>query len=224
MRLLVIEDDDRMADVLTRGLEDAGHTVTHCRTGLDGIAEATMGQHDAIVLDWMLPGKDGPTVCRTIRMNGNLTPILMLTARHDVHNRVQGLDAGADDYLSKPFAFDELLARLRVFARRNTQHGSLRVDDLVIDHDRRGVSRGDVSIDLTAREFDLLALLAERAGRIVTRFQIFDEVWDGDTDLRSNAIDVHIAKLRAKIDRPFGRGTIRTVRGVGFMLVDRPAE
>lgn len=220
VHLLVIEDDDRLADVLVRGLQDAGHTATLRRTGTDGVAEAMAGAHDAIVLDWMLPGQDGPSVCRTLRARGNHTPILMLTARHRVPDRIKGLDAGADDYLTKPFSFDELLARLRVFARRGGRQGLICVGDLVIDHDRRGVARGDRTIELTAREFDLLALLADRAGRIVTRFEIFDEVWDGDTDLRSNAIDVHIGKLRAKVDRPFDRETIQTVRGVGFQLVD----
>lgn len=222
VHLLVIEDDGRLADVLVRGLQDAGHTATLRRTGTDGVAEAMAGSYHAIVLDWMLPGQDGPSVCRTLRARGNCTPILMLTARHDVPDRINGLDAGADDYLTKPFSFDELLARLRVFARRGGHQGSLRVGDLIIDHDRRRVARGDRAIELTAREFDLLALLAARAGRIVTRFEIFDEVWDGDTDLRSNAIDVHIGKLRAKIDRPFGRETIQTIRGVGFQLVDSP--
>jgi two-component system, OmpR family, response regulator len=218
MRVLIVEDDERLADVLVRGLTDAGHEVTLRCTGPDGLHAAMDDPNDVVILDWMLPRQDGPSVCRELRARGNHTPVLMLTARQDVPDRISGLDAGADDYLTKPFSFDELLARLRVVARRHGHHELLRVNDLVIDRDRRGVTRGDVPIELTAREFDLLTLLAERAGRIVTRFHILDEVWDGETDLRSNAIDVHIAKLRAKIDRPFGRKTIQTVRGVGFQL------
>jgi DNA-binding response OmpR family regulator len=168
----------------------------------------------------MLPGQDGPSVCRELRRRDNHTPVLMLTARNAVVDRVGGLDAGADDYLTKPFAFDELLARLRVFARRHGDHELLVVDDLKVDRERRTVTRAGVLVDLTAREFDLLAFLAEHAGRVVTRFQIFDEVWDGETDLRSNAIDVHIGNLRAKIDRPFGRESLQTVRGIGFRLAD----
>jgi two-component system OmpR family response regulator len=220
MRLLVIEDDSGLADVLARGLADAGHEVSSCRTGPDGVIEAMAETYDAIVLDWMLPGQDGPSVCRELRRRGNHTPVLMLTARNAVTDRVGGLDAGADDYLTKPFAFDELLARLRVFARRHGDHELLVVDDLKVDRQRRTVMRAGVLVDLTAREFDLLACLAERAGRVVTRFQIFDEVWDGETDLRSNAIDVHVGNLRAKIDRPFGRESLQTVRGIGFRLAD----
>jgi DNA-binding response OmpR family regulator len=175
---------------------------------------------DAVILDWMLPGQAGPSVCRELRARGNHTPVLMLTARHAVPDRIGGLDAGADDYLTKPFSFDELLARLRVFARRSGKQELLTVDDLIVDRERRIVTRAGARIDLTAREFDLLAFLAERAGRVVTRLQILDDVWDGETDLRSNAIDVHIGKLRAKVDRPFGRDSIQTVRGIGFRLAD----
>jgi two-component system OmpR family response regulator len=218
--LLVIEDDAGLADVLARGLRDAGHTVSVRHTGPDGLIEAMAEDYDALVLDWMLPGQDGPSVCRELRARGNRTPVLMLTARHAVSDRIGGLDAGADDYLTKPFSFDELLARLRVFARRNGHDELLVVGDLKLDRQRRTITRDGVGINVTAREFDLLALLAERVGRVVTRFQIFDDVWDGETDLRSNAIDVHIANLRAKVDRPFGRQSIQTVRGVGFRLAD----
>jgi two-component system, OmpR family, response regulator len=220
VRVLVIEDDERLADVLARGLADAGHEVDVRGDGPGGLAAALLGGYGAIVLDWMLPGRDGPSVCRELRASGDATPVLMLTARHDVPDRIAGLDAGADDYLAKPFAFDELLARLRVFARRGGGLGRLVVGDLAIDHDRRLVTRDGVLVELTAREFDLLALLAQRAGRVVTRLQILDEVWDGETDLRSNAIDVHVAKLRAKVDRPFGLRTIETVRGVGFRMAE----
>ncbi len=223
VRVLVIEDDEGLASVLERGLADAGHEVCVRRTGPDGVAAAMADAYDALVLDWMLPGQDGPAVCRELRARGNHTPVLMLTARHAVPDRVVGLDAGADDYLTKPFSFDELLERLRVFARRHGGHELLVVDDLVIDRERRTVTRSGVAVDVTAREFDLVALLAERAGRVATRLQILEAVWDGETDLRSNAIDVHIAKLRAKIDRPFGRSSIQTVRGIGFRLGDDPA-
>jgi DNA-binding response OmpR family regulator len=222
VRVLVIEDDEGLASVLERGLADAGHEVSVRRTGPDGVAAAMADAYDAMILDWMLPGQDGPAVCRELRARGNHTPVLILTARHAVPDRIGGLDAGADDYLTKPFSFDELLARLRVFARRRDGHELLVVDDLVIDRERRTVTRSGVAVDVTAREFDLLALLAERAGRVATRLQILEAVWDGETDLRSNAIDVHIAKLRAKIDRPFGRNSIQTVRGIGFRLGDDP--
>jgi DNA-binding response OmpR family regulator len=221
MRVLVIEDDDGLADVLARGLADAGHDVDVRHTGPDGVVAAMADDYDALVLDWMLPGQSGPAVCRELRTRGNHTPVLMLTARHAVSARIDGLDAGADDYLPKPFAFDELLARLRVFARRIGHHDLLVVDDLEVDRERRTVKRRGVLVDVTAREFDLLAFLAERAGRVVTRLAILDEVWDGETDLRSNAIDVHVGNLRAKVDRPFGRQSIQTVRGIGFRLADR---
>ena len=223
VKVLLVEDDSRLLDILQRGLCDAGHDVDVCRNGREGVAAALSGDYEAIVLDWMLPGQDGPSACRELRRRGNQTPVLMLTARHAVDDKVHGLDAGADDYLTKPFEFDELLARLRVFARRHRRHGHVRVDDLLIDHDRRRVTRNGVAIELTTREFDLLALLADRAGLVVTRFEIFDAVWDGETDLRSNAIDVHIANLRAKIDRPFQRNSVKTVRGVGFQLQREPA-
>ncbi len=219
MRVLVIEDDERLADVLARGLIDAGHEAEVRHGGREGLAACGAGAFDAIVVDWMLPGLDGATVCRELRARGDATPILMLTARQAVPDRVAGLDAGADDYLTKPFAFDELLARLRVFARRHGPVERLVVGHLAIDREGRAVTHAGRRLELTAREFDLLVALASRAGRIVTRFQILDEVWDGEPDLRSNAIDVHIARLRAKIDQAPGGASIETVRGIGFRLV-----
>ena len=219
MNVLVVEDDRALADVIRRGLEEAGHDVVAVHDGRAGIRSALTGAFDAIVLDWMLPGQDGRSVCRELRRRGDRTPLLMLTARHALADKVAGLDAGADDYLTKPFEFDELLARLRVFARRRDRTEVLRVGDLTIDHDRRIVARGDQAIELSAREFDLLALLADRAGMVVSRTQILDEVWDAEPDISSNAIDVHVANLRAKIDRPFGLQTVRTVRGIGFELL-----
>ena len=219
MRVLVIEDDERLADVLARGLADAGHETTVRYTGPEGLAAASADDHyDAVVLDWMLPGLDGPSICRSLRAAGNDVPVLMLTARSAVPYRINGLDAGADDYLTKPFSLEELLARLRVFARRAGHDARLVIGDLVIDRERRTATRAETPIDLTAREFDLLVTLAERAGRVVTRVRILDAAWHEETDLRSNAIDVHIGRLRAKVDKPFGRNSIQTVRGIGFRL------
>lgn len=213
-----MEDERRLADVLARGLVEAGHEVDVRHTGPDGLLAAGDGSFDVVVLDWMLPGQDGPSVCRALRERGVRTPVLMLTARHAVPDRITGLDAGADDYLSKPFSFDELLARLRVIARRLLPEPVVTVGDLRIDTERRAVTRAGQAVALTAREFDVLLLLAHRAGKIVTRFDILDEVWDGETDLRSNVIEVYIANLRAKLDKPFGRTSIETLRGVGYRL------
>ena len=221
VRVLLVEDEPRLAGLVSRFLREAGHSVDVRSTGPSGLLSATTETYDAVVLDWMLPGQDGPSVCRALRANGVRTPVLMLTARHTVPDRVAGLDAGADDYLTKPFALDELLARLRVFARRAMPESVLTVGDLTVDREQRTVSRRGAAIELTAREFDVLALLASRAGKVVTRFAILEDVWDGETDLRSNVIDVYVAALRAKVDKPFGVDTIRTVRGVGYRL-DRP--
>ena len=218
MRVLVVEDDRRLADVLSRGLTEAGHEVDVRGDGLAGLAAAGAERYDVVVLDWMLPGMAGPEVCRAMRANEDHTPVLMLTARQAVGDRIEGLDAGADDYLAKPFSFDELLARLRVIGRRARHGAPLVVGDLVVDPTRRTVTRAGTPIALTAREFDLLALLAGGAGRVFTRLEILEGVWDGETDLRSNAIDVHVAKLRAKIDRPFACRSLTNVRGVGFSL------
>src|SRR4051812_16631967 len=182
MRGLVIEDDEGLADVLERGLADAGHDVTVRCTGPDGVAAAMADSYDALVLDWMLPGQDGPAVCRELRARGNHTPVLMLTARHAGADRIGGLDAGADDYLTKPLSLDELLARLRALNRRVAGHELIVVDDLTIDRDRRSVARAGIAVDLTAREFDLLVVLADRAGHVVSRLAILDEVWDGEAD------------------------------------------
>lgn len=217
--MLVVEDEERLADVLARGLREAGHEVEVRKDGPSGLLMGSTGTFDAVVLDWMLPGLDGPSVCRALRSRGVKTPVLMLTARHSVPDRVAGLDAGADDYLAKPFSFDELLARLRVIARRLEPDPALTVGDLHIDRERRTVTRSGQPVALTAREFDVLVLLASRAGKVVTRFDILDEVWDGETDLRSNVIEVYIANLRAKLDKPFGRASIETLRGAGYRFV-----
>ena len=220
MRVLVVEDERRLAQLLARGLTEAGHDTETRFTGPDGLLAAAGGHFDAVVLDVMLPGLDGVAVCRRLRQAGHRVPVLMLTARGEVPDRVDGLDAGADDYLTKPFSFDELLARLRALHRRaaDAVAATLTAGDLTLDPGTRRVTRGGTEVELSAREFDILALLMARAGQCVTRFQILDEVWDGETDLRSNVIDVYIATLRGKVDKPFGRHAIETLRGAGYRL------
>ncbi|GAB7005752.1 two-component system response regulator TcrA [Nocardioides sp. AN3] len=219
-RVLVAEDDVRLAAVLAQTLEEAGWAVEVVHDGRAAYAQALEGTYDVLLLDWMLPGQEGVTVCRRLRDLGLTTPVLMLTARGDVRDRISGLDAGADDYLPKPFDVDELLARLRALHRRSTYDASdvVEVGDLVVDAGARRVTRAGTDIDLSAREFDILFLLAANAGKVVSRFTILDEVWDGETDLRSNVIDVHLATIRAKIDKPFGKQTITTVRGAGYRM------
>lgn len=226
MRILVAEDDLRLAALLEESLTEAGwqtEVVHDGRTAYDRLLAGT--GYDVALLDWMLPGMDGVTVARQLRGIGLATPILMLTARGDIRDRIQGLDAGADDYLPKPFDLDELLARLRALYRRGgyAGEGPVQVGDLVVDPVARRVARRGVEIPLSAREFDILYLMIVRAGQVVTRQLILDEVWDGETDVRSNVIDVHLAAVRAKIDRPFGTETITTLRGVGYR-VDPPVE
>jgi two-component system, OmpR family, response regulator len=225
--ILVAEDDARLAAVLAQALTEAGWQVETVGDGRAAYGRALPGgiAYDVLLLDWMLPGLDGVTVCRRLRQVGVSTPVLMLTARSAVRERIAGLDAGADDYLPKPFDVDELLARLRALRRRVTidEPGLVEVDGLVVDAAARRVTRDGAEIELSAREFDILHLLVSRAGRVVTRFTILDEVWDGETDLRSNVIDVHLAAIRAKIDRPFGTDTITTLRGAGYR-VDRGAD
>ncbi len=221
MRILVAEDDTRLAGLLEESLAEAGwqvDVVHNGRIAYDRLLTDT--GFDVALLDWMLPGMDGVTVARRLRGIGMATPILMLTARGEVRDRIDGLDAGADDYLPKPFDLDELLARLRALYRRGGLAGEapVQIGDLVVDPVARRVSRGGIEITLSAREFDILYLLACHAGQVVTRLMILDEVWDGETDLRSNVIDVHLAAIRGKIDKPFGTDTITTLRGVGYRL------
>ncbi len=222
VRVLVAEDDRRLAAVLEQSLQEAGWEVEAVHDGRSAYGRALPGglAYDVLLLDWMLPELEGVTVCQRLRDSGVATPILMLTARSDIRDRVHGLDAGADDYLPKPFDLDELLARLRAMVRRATYQEPevIEVGDLVVDVGARLVRRGEVEVDLSAREFDILRLLAARAGRVVTRYTILDEVWDGEADLRSNVIDVHLASIRSKIDKPFDTHTITTVRGVGYRL------
>lgn len=227
MKVLVAEDDRRLATVLDQALSEAGWDVETVGDGRSAYGRALPGgiAYDVLLLDWTLPGLDGLTVCRRLREQGVVTPVLMLTARSAVRDRIDGLDAGADDYLPKPFDVDELLARLRALRRRASidRTATVEIGGLVVDPAARRVTREGVEIELSAREFDILHLLVARAGHVVTRFSILDEVWDGETDLRSNVIDVHLAAIRAKIDRPFGTETITTLRGAGYR-VDRVGD
>ena len=227
MRVLMAEDDPRLADVLVQGLTEAGWDVEAVDDGLEAYGRALSDSApDVLLLDWMLPGMDGLTVCRRLRDMGVTTPVLVLTARGDVRDRIRGLDAGADDYLPKPFDLDELLARLRALVRRTAYDVPevVTVGDLVVDAGARRVSRGGTEVELSTREFDILWLLASRAGKVVSRYTILDEVWDGDTDVRSNVIDVHLGAIRSKVDKPFGTRSIATVRGAGYRLEESGAS
>ncbi|SDS98992.1 DNA-binding response regulator, OmpR family, contains REC and winged-helix (wHTH) domain [Friedmanniella luteola] len=226
MKILLAEDDIRLADLLEQAFVEAGWQVETHHDGPSAYEAALTGRdHDVLLLDWMLPGLDGATISRRLREYGIRTPILMLTARTSLSDRVDGLNAGADDYLAKPFELEELLARIRALHRRahlDDTEQPLQVGDLALDPLSRRVTRAGQEIELSAREFAILQLLLERAGQVVSRYTILDEVWDGDTDLRSNVIDVHVASLRAKIDRPFDTSTITTRRGAGYRVEPDP--
>jgi two-component system OmpR family response regulator len=220
VRILLVEDEAKLAALLQRGLGEEGITADVAGTGADGLWRATEHPYDVVVLDVMLPDLDGVEVCRRIRSVDRRTPVLMLTAVGSVPDRVAGLRAGADDYLVKPFAFDELLARLRALARRgNAIPGDeLRVGDLVLDLRARRVSRSGVDIDVSPQEFSLLEALARRPGEVLTREQLVHLAWDLAYEARSNVVDVCVKGLRDRIDRPFGRTSLQTVRGVGYRL------
>jgi DNA-binding response OmpR family regulator len=221
MRVLLIEDDRRLVRALRRVLEEERYVVDEAFDGVEGEELATGGDYDLIVLDWMLPERDGVAVCRNLRRARNVTPILMLTARDTVENRVEGLDAGADDYLVKPFASIELLARLRSLCRRRTDElaeTKLAADGLVLDLVRHEVSRDGRPVELTAREFALLEYLLRHPGQALSRTQILAAVWRYDTEVVSNVVDIYVHYLRDKVDRGFDRTLIQTVRGVGYKL------
>jgi two-component system OmpR family response regulator len=220
VRVLVVEDDVKMAGLLQRGLREEGYAVDVARSGADAVWMGQAAEYDAIVLDVLLPGLDGASVCRRWRENGVWAPVLMLTARDAVENRIAGLDAGADDYLAKPFAFAELLARLRALGRRGVAErpAILEVGDLRLDPATRQVWRGEVEIQLSAKEFALLETFMRRPGRVLSRLQLLEHAWDYAYENRSNVVDVYVRYLRRKVDRPFGRSSIETVRGVGYRL------
>jgi len=221
MRVLVVEDERRLARLLRRVLEEERYTVDVAHDGVEGEELARTGRYDVIVLDVMLPERDGITVCQNLRRNRVATPILMLTARDAVEDRVRGLDAGADDYLIKPFAFTELLARLRSLTRRRGQELAsprLAVDGLEMDLVRHEVTRDGKRIDLTPREFTLLEFFLRHPGQALTRTQILASVWRYDADVTSNVVDIYVHYLRDKIDRGHERKLLHTVRGVGYVL------
>lgn len=221
MRVLVVEDERRLAQVVRRVLEEEGHNVDLAYDGEEAISLAMDGSYDVIVLDVLLPKVDGVEVCRSLRRARVDIPVLMLTALDSIEDRVRGLDAGADDYLPKPFAFQELLARIRALGRRRVdprEPDRLQVGDLILDLRRRRAERGGRAIELSPREFALLEFLMRNAGRVLSRSQILDHVWGYDFAPDSNLVDVYIAYLRRKVDKGHPRPLIRTVRGYGYMV------
>jgi two-component system, OmpR family, response regulator len=219
MRLLVVEDDAKLLRALARGLRQEGYAVDVAEGGEEALALATDTEYDAVVLDLMLPGLDGFAVCESLRRRQRWMPVLMLTARTSVGDRIRGLDAGADDYLVKPFDFGELLARLRALRRRAPPErgAAIAIGDLRVDPATRVVTQAGVDVELTAREFEVLEFLAARQGEVVSRAELLEQVWDGHYDGSPNIIDVYVGYLRRKL----GRDVIRTVRGSGFVLEPR---
>jgi heavy metal response regulator len=222
MRIIVIEDDRRIANFVAKGLREAAYAVDVVNNGNDALYQAQLNSYDAVILDVMLPGLDGFSVCRELRRNGIKTPILMLTARDSVEDRIAGLDTGADDYLIKPFAFDELLARLRALLRRSgeVRPQKITIADLVIDTIGQRVWRKGKEIILTAKEYALLEYLARESGKVVGRAEIAEHVWDENFDPFSNLIEVYIRRLRTKMDEGYAQQLIHTRRGAGYVLKD----
>jgi two-component system OmpR family response regulator len=220
VRVLIVEDEVKMAALIRRGLRKEGLAADVAVNGEDALWMAQATGYDAIVLDVMLPGIDGFEVCRRLRAEEVWSPILMLTARDSIEDRVIGLDRGADDYLTKPFSYAELLARLRAVARRGASRRptQLSVGDLQLDPAARRVRRGGVEVDLSAKEFALLEIFMRRAGEVLSRFELLEHAWDYDYENRSNVVDAYVRRLREKVDRPFGRDSIETVRGAGYRL------
>jgi two-component system OmpR family response regulator len=220
MRILIVEDEVKMAGLIRRGMRGEGLAADVATKGEDALWMADATEYDAIVLDIMLPGIDGFEVCRRLRAAGIWTPILLLTARGGVGDRVAGLDGGADDYLTKPFSFAELLARLRALVRRGSVERpvELRVGELRLDPATKRVRRGDAEIALSAREFAILETFMRRPGEVLSRYALLEQVWDYDYENRSNVVDSYVRFLRRKIDKPFGTDSIETVRGSGYRL------
>ena len=222
MRMLVVEDDSQVAAYLVKGLKEQGHNVDHAADGKNGLFLATSEDYDAMIIDRMLPELDGLAIVKSVRAAGKTTPMLILSALGDVDARVEGLRAGGDDYLTKPFAFSELLARLDALLRRGRQtpaaETTLRIADLELDQLTRTVKRGGHVIALQPREYRLLEYLMSNAGRVVTRTMLLEQLWDYHFDPQTNVIDVHISRLRGKIDKNFDQALLQTVRGAGYMI------
>jgi two-component system OmpR family response regulator len=220
MRVLVVEDEAKMASLIERALTREGYAVDVARDGAEALWALAETEYDAVVLDAMIPAPNGFEVCRQLRKDGRWNPVLMLTARDGVADRVRGLDAGADDYLTKPFALSELMARLRALTRRSlgARPVELRVGDLCLDTAKHAVSRAGTPVSLSPKEFSLLELFMRQPGQVLSRTHIVDHVWDFAYDGGSNVVDVYVRYLRRKIDVPFGRSDLETVRGVGYRL------
>ena len=223
MRILLVEDEPRMAQVIAKGLREHSYAVDVVGDGDAALYQTSISDYDLILLDVLLPGRDGFEVCRELRKHGNATPVLMLTARATIDDRITGLDAGADDYLTKPFAFGELLARIRALLRREPliHQAQFEVDDLVVDSTSHRVTRASREIELTAKEYALLEYLARHAGRLVSRAEIAEHVWDDSFDPFSNTIEVFVNRLRKKIDEQHDIKLIHTRRGEGYILEPR---
>jgi len=224
MRILIVEDDKKVAGFLRRGLKEEQYAVDVCYDGEEALFQAQVNQYDLIILDVMLPKKNGFAVCKQIREEGNLTPILMLTARDQLEDKVKGLQEGADDYLTKPFAFEELLARIKALLRRTQDYKTktLNVGDLELDPVSRKVTRQGKPVSLTGKEYALLEYLLRNKGRTITQSMIIDHVWDMNFDGLSNVVNVYINHLREKIDKGFPKKYIHTLRGVGYQIDENP--
>jgi len=220
MRVLVVEDEPKMAGLIRRGLSEEGYSADVARTGDDALWMAQATEYDAIVLDVLLPGRNGFDVCRELRKAGMWSPVLMLTARDAVEDRVSGLDAGADDYLTKPISFAELLARLRALARRTAveRPTELEVGDLRLDPATQQAWRGETELQLSTKEFRMLEAFMRRPGQVLSRLYLLEHCWDYAYENRSNVVDVYVRYLREKVDRPFGQTSLETVRGSGYRL------